>query len=169
MPVPTVPVIPRDGTITISDATAITPLSVVVLYEDGDFTIGPFRQGNMQTQEFYDRGIEYAVRRTTEAPLDFSFSAHAVDWSDTTRNNVVDAFCKTGGFSAGVSTLGASADAWAVTIVFGADQTTYGATTSGSITLTYCVGEVSFAEGLPGKFTVSGKAHLQGSNGITRA
>jgi hypothetical protein len=168
MAVPTVPIIPRDGTLLLEDATG-SPISVTVAYEDGDFTVGPFRQANMQTQEFYDRGIEYTVRKTTEAPLDFSFSAHAVDWSDATANNVVDAFCKTGAFSGGVSTLGASADVWALKMTFTAEQTNYGAAADGTIVLNYCVGEVSFAEGIPGKFTVSGKAHLVASAGITRA
>ena len=65
MAINSVPVVPRDGTITVSDATG-SPITLTVQYEDGDFQVGPLRESNMTTQAFFDRGIEFGVRKITE-------------------------------------------------------------------------------------------------------
>lgn len=161
------PIIPRDGTLLIEDATG-TPIAITVQYEDGDFSIDGFQKGNMAVVSFKDRGVFYAHRYSEEEEVTFTFSAHATDWADGTEKTLVDAFNKTGAFAAGVSQLGSSADVWAVKVTFTAEQTNYGGGADGTIVLTYCVGKVSFAEGLPGKFTVAGRALLVASAGVTR-
>jgi hypothetical protein len=160
-----VPIIPRDGQLVISDNSG-TPITLTVQYEDGDFSAGSFRQSNMSTQSFRDRGEFYAHRKVQEEEIEFSFSAHATDFTDATEKCLIDAFCKTGAFASGVSKLGSSADVWAVQIVFTAEQTNYGAGSDGTITLTYCIGEVKFSEGLPGKFEISGRAVFVGGAGL---
>ena len=161
------PIIPRDGTLLIEDATG-TPIALTVQYEDGDFSIDGFQQSNMAVVSFKDRGVFYAHRKSEEEEVNFTFSAHATDWADATEKTVVDVFNKTGAFSAGVSTLGANADVWAVKLTFTAEQTNYGASADGTIVLSYCVAKVSFAEGLPGKFTIAGRALLTGAAGVAR-
>ena len=163
-----VPMFPRDGSITIEDATA-TPISMTVQYEDGDFQFGPITQGQWSKMIVRDRGVMYGARNTEEQEVSFSFSAHATDFTDATEKTLMDVFRKAGPWSSGVSTLGASADVWAVTVAFTAEQTDYGAGADSSVTLTYCWADVSFAEGEPGKFSISGTAMLLASAGITIA
>ena len=162
-----VPIISRDGTIAISDATG-SPITLTVQYEDGDLSVDGFQEANMSVVPLMDRGVIYALRKDKEEPISFSFTAHATDFTDATEKTVIDAFCKTGAFAAGVSQLGASADVWAVKLTFTAEQTNYGAGSDGTIVLTYCVAKVKFDEGVPGKFAVSGTAYLIASAGISR-
>lgn len=161
------PILPRDGTLLIEDATG-TPIALTVQYEDGDWQIDGFQESNMAVVSFKDRGVFYAHRKSEEEEVTFSFSAHATDWFDGTEKTIVDAFCKTGAFSSGVSQLGANADVWAVKVTFTAEQTNYGGGADGTIVLTNCIAKVAFAEGTPGKFTVSGRALLVAGAGVTR-
>ncbi len=161
-----VPFIPKDGVINVQDATG-TPISLDIPYEDGDGQFGPFRQSNMSVQHFKDRGVFYASRTVEEEAIDFSFSCHLTELADSTEKAVADAFLGTGAWSSGVSTLGASAEVWAVTVTWTGDTSGAGGDVS-TIVLTYCVAEVSFSEGVPGTLSISGQGILSGSTGIAR-
>jgi len=162
-----VPFIPKDGTITIEDATG-TPISMTVAYEAGDLKMGPFSQSNMNVEAFFDRGVEFAQRLVQEQPIPWSFTAIATEFADATEKTLIDVFCKTGAWSSGVSQLGAAAEVWAVKITWAGDASSIGGDTS-VVALTYCVGQVEFSEGTPGQFSCSGLAHFVGSAGLAIA
>ena len=169
MAINTKPIVPRDGSITVADATG-SPITSTITYEDGDFSVSGLKPGQKDHQMFLDRGTMYAARYTDESPVSFSFSAHATHISDATEKTFMDSFLKLGAFAAGVSQFGSDTDeVWAVKVTFTAEQTNSGAAVDGSVTLTYCVGECSFEEGTPGKFSVSGSAYLVSSAGIALA
>ena len=164
----TVPIIPRDGTITVTDGAA---LSYTVAYEDGDLSVSGLRAGQMSTEIFRDRGIMYSFRQIQEEPVSLSFSAHATEIADGTEQTFLDVFNKTGAWSAATSQLANSGDVHAVTVTFTGD--TSGDGTGGeagqTIVITYFIPEdSSFSEGVPGKFSVSGSGVLLASAGISR-
>ncbi|NBV19949.1 hypothetical protein [Janthinobacterium sp.] len=151
-----VPMIPRDAVITIEDNTGGTPLKATVTYEDGDFSFDPVEEGYMSTVILKDRGMHYAIRKTEEQDLSFTFSAHATDFSDATEKTLWDVVMKTGAFASGVSTFGSNADAWTTKLTFTVEATNYGLSADHVVTFTKCRCSISFAEGIPGKFTIKG-------------
>jgi hypothetical protein len=167
MALATIPIIPRDGTITLADATG-SPITCTVVYEDGDASITGLRQGQFSQEVFRDRGLFYGARNVQEEEVEISFSAHVVAFTDATEKLLSDAVRKTGAFASGVSQLGANADVWALKVTFAAERTNYGASADTSVAFTYVRDmSVDFAEGVPSKFTFKGKAMLVDSAGIT--
>lgn len=156
------PLTKRDGTITIKDATG-SPITTTVQYEDGDLSIEGIKFGDRSSTAFMDRGVQYGLREGDNEPVSFSFSAHAMEFTDATRKTIIDACRKTNTFSAGVSTWGTNAaDPWTVTVVFAAEGTDRGAEDE-TVTFTHCKLEVSFAEGDPGKLSVKGTSYPKDS------
>lgn len=162
-----VPFVPKDGTLSIEDATG-APIVLTVQYEDGDFQASGWMEDHWEAVEFRDRGEIYEIRKTQEVPVEFSFSAHATDMADNTEKTIMDAVMKTGAFSAGVSTWGANADVWTVQVTWTGEQTDYGSGADSTIVFAYCHLTAAFAEGEPGKFTVTGRALLKAGVGIAR-
>lgn len=56
----------RDGTITISDGTTPTPLTMTVQFEGGDFALSGLSQGNTEATTYLDRGVLGSVRLTSQ-------------------------------------------------------------------------------------------------------
>jgi len=152
----------RDGTITIKDATS-SPISCTVQYEDGTMSIEGLTKGGFADLSFKDRGVTYSLRDGDDHEVTFSFDAHLLEITDASRKTISDAFLKTGAFSAGVSTWGTNtSDRWAVTVTFAIEGTDRGGDDE-VITMLYCSGEVSWAEGEPSKISIKGKAYPKDS------
>jgi hypothetical protein len=161
MTIPSIPIIRRDGTLTIKDATG-SPITATLAYEEGDFQIGGLTQGDLDLMEFRDRGDIYSARTTDQRVLEFSFSCHATALTDATAH-ILDAVRKTGAYASGVSTWGTNvADPWMVTIVLAVEGTDRGGSDQ-TLTLTYCRCEADFAEGDPAKLSIKGKAFPKGA------
>lgn len=156
MALSSVPMIPRDGQITIEDNTGGTTIKHTVIYEDGDFSWDAMEEGYMTGVILKDRGIGYTMRKTEEQDLTFTFTAHATDFSDATEKTLQDAVLKLGAFASGVSVMGANADVWATKVIFTVEATNYGLSADHVATFAKCRLSVSFAEGVPGKFTIKG-------------
>lgn len=152
-----VPMVPRDGAITLSDATG-TPIVATIAYEEGDFSFDEISADNWDTEVFFDRGVPYAIRNVIKRLFGFQFTAHATDFTDATEKTLLDAVRKKGAFASGVSTKGASYDVWLLKTVFTAEQSNYGASADSVLTLNHCWLKAGFSEGVPGKFSVKGIA-----------
>jgi hypothetical protein len=152
-----VPMIPRDGVITLEDNTGGTTIKATITYEDGDLQWDALEEGYMSSMMFKDRGIHYAIRKTEEQDISFTFTAHATDFSDATEKTVQDAVLKLGAFASGVSVFGNNADAWGLKMVFTVEATNYGASADHVATFSKCRCSVAFSEGTPGKFTIKGQ------------
>ncbi len=147
----------RDGTLTLEDATG-SPITCVVQYENGDFSLANLKQGGKEINKYEDRGDFFSARKTTTAYPSFSFTAIFTDLSDGTEKTLVDACLKQGAYAAGVSTLGANADVWALTATFVVAGTSLGDTANHTIVLNNCVfTDVSISEGDPDSFSISGE------------
>ena len=148
----------RDGTITLKDGTG-TPLTLTVLYENGDFSASGFNQGNYEKNVYLDRGEFGSLRKTNRSFPTFTFSAYMSDLSDGTNQNLFDIINKLGAYAAAVSTLGASADVFTLHVVLAVEGTNYGDASDHTLTLNDCVTAIDFAEGDPNKFTVTGTCY----------
>lgn len=163
-----VPIIPRDGTLTIKDG-AGTPLSYAIPYTDGDLSISGIVEDQYAVQEFKNRGRLYAVRKTEDQNLEISFSAHAhAILGDGTLAGLYDVLAKKGVWASATSTLPASAgDVYCVTLVFAAERTNFSATTDVSVTLKYVHLSGDFQEGAPSTISFSGTAYSYSTDYLT--
>ena len=148
----------RDGTITLSDATTPTPLSVIVQYEAGDFSITGLSQGNLEATTYLDRGDLGSVRLTSRTFPTFSFTAHMTDLSDATNKTLWDAVNKTGAFAAAVSGI-TSSDVYGLKVLLSVEGTNFGDPTDHSLELNGCHLTIDFSEGDPNSFSLNGTVY----------
>lgn len=148
------PMLPKNGTILMEDATG-TPIALTVQYEEGDFQIDEHEAGYMETEILQDRGVDFAIVEKNEQRIGFSFTAYATDLADNTEKTIPDACMKTGAFAAGVSVFGANRP-WGLKITYTQEQTAYGAGADSVIVMTKVRTRWGFAEAGTGKFTIKG-------------
>lgn len=154
MAIAATPLVPKDGTITITDG-AGTPLEFEVTYEDGDFQIAGLAAGDWEVETFYDRGIPYTVRNVKRKTYEFTFTCHAIALSNNSSGVVLDVVRKAGtwGSATSVNTTG---DAHLVKVVFKGERTDLSATSDTFLNMFECHLQADFAEGIPGKLTIKG-------------
>ena len=165
MTMPANPTVPKDGILTITDGTTPTPLSWEVMYEDGDFKVGKFRKDQMQLAKFKDRGKTYAVRETEDDDVQWSFTCHLVATTDSSSGTPLDVARRTGAWTAAKSTLPTSAGggptgtgAYTIMIAWTAERSNFGGSADAGIALKYSSIVIDdVAEGVPGKFSISGE------------
>ena len=145
----------RDGTLTFTDNTG-TPLSMAIVYEAGDFSIDNLNEGLVETTAYLDRGEFATLRKTNRVFPSFSFTAHMTDLSDATDKLLYDLARKTGAWASAVSTLGANADAMTYKLTFTVEGTNFGDSADHTMVLNDCRITLSFSEGDPNSFSVSG-------------
>ena len=161
------PTVPRDGVITITDGAS---LSSTVVYEDGDFVASGFREGQMATQVFKDRGIVYAFRKIEDQPFEGKFSCHVIGFKgDGATAVLLDIVRRADTWASYTSTLPSTAgDVRTVQIAFLAERSNLGATADSGTTFKYCeITDASFEEGTPGKLSISFTAHPFSNDYIT--
>jgi len=148
-----VPYVPRDGTLTVVDGSGV--YSVTVPYEDGDYQHSDLWSGQYDETDFFDRGAWYAARKVKQNLPTFGFSCHATDFTDATDKLLRDLVRRQNACSAAVSTLGATADCYTLNVSFNANTAAIGGV-SATVAHTNCQLKIAFAEGEPGKFTLTG-------------
>lgn len=149
----------RDGSLTFSDATTPTPLSLTVAYEAGDFSIDNLNEGLVDTTAYLDRGEFQTLRKTNRVFPSISFTAHFTDLSDASNATLYDLARKSGYFASAVSTLGANADAMTYKLVFTVEGTNFGDSADHTLTLNDVRVTVSVAEGDPDTYSISGTVY----------
>lgn len=148
----------RDGTITISDGTTPTPLTMTVQFEAGDFALSGLSQGNTEATTYLDRGVLGSVRLSSQTFSQLSFSAHMTDLSDGTNKTLYDAVTKTGAWATAISTIPGS-DVFGLTVKIVIEGTNFADPTDHELT---CVGvhlALDFAEGDPNSFSLTGTVY----------
>jgi len=145
----------RDGTITLTDGTSPSPLSLTIQYEAGDLSLSGVNQGNYEHTKYLDRGDLGSIRKTNRSFPTGSFSCQMTEFSDGSNQNIWDFVNKTGAFSAAVSTLGANADLYVLKITLSVEGTNFGDSSDHILELGNCRCTIDFAEGDPSSFTIN--------------
>jgi len=146
----------RDGSITFTDGTAVTPLTYTVAFEAGDLSISiPGETVNL----FLDRGritSPPSIRYGDDQPITFSFTAQLRDVSE----GITDLVSGRGGAtSTWVSTMGATGEVFTLTMAFTIEGTEHGDAADHVITMNYCHITGSISEGDPSSISISGTAY----------
>lgn len=163
------PIVAADGVLTITDATAVTPLSYVVAYDMGDFKIAGLNRMNKETAQFYSRGKFFAARDIKDKEFSFSFTAHLIGLlGETGAPTLNDVILRKKDWAAAVSTLPATAgDTFHHTVTWSVERSNLGATADDTFTLKYCELSVDWAEGDGSTVTVNGIAKMYSTDGMT--
>ena len=140
-----------DGSIVLKDATG-TPITVTAQYSNGDFAAAGFQNGQREITHYEARGVITSIRKTTVKLISGSFTCQMTGLTNATAF-AADAVMKTGAFAAGVSTISANAEVWAVTIVW--SEATVNGGTAATMTLTNCVVTMDVSEGDPNSLSFS--------------
>jgi len=158
----------RHITWTLKDATG-TPIVATAQFEVGDLSVTGFTEGNAPLTPVHDRGVIYDGIRADDELSSISGSVHANQITDSTEKLIVDALCKTGAFSSGVSTRGANAE-WFVECEITIERTDAGHSTDETFTAGYCRGTCGWSEADPAvwQFTIEAWP-FDGAAAITRA
>lgn len=161
------PLCPKDGTIVFTDGAA---LSYTLVYEDGDLQVSGLMEGQWETETFDDRGIPTSSRdvRRTQA-IEFSFTAHAIAIvGDGTTATLGDVVLRQKVWAAATSTSPASTgDVYTTQLAWTGERTDLGATSDTTLTMKYCRLSMDFAEGVPGKLSVKGRAFCYSTDYLT--
>lgn len=150
----------NDGSITLADGTG-TPVTLVIPVSVGDEAIQGLRALSAITGQYNEvvayeaRGKLDGVRHTTRVYPSGSFTAHFREFTSASVGVVSDFLLKLNGYSANVSTLGASADVYAVKITITVEGTTHGDGADAVAVLTNCHCTLDWSSGDPDTFTIN--------------
>ena len=115
----TAPKVRRDGKITLKDGTTPTPVSLIVAYEEGNFS---FDQTKSDRIVIRDRGTIGSVRKGDDQPITGSFTIYMRQFTSASAGSVLDFINKTGSYSANVSSSSTvPTDEYAINIEFEVD------------------------------------------------
>ena len=144
-----------DGTITIEDGTTPTAVSLTVPFTQGDFGASGLGSTLREIAKYETRGTFHSARYTARRYPSGSFTAMLADLSDGTDGTLVDFALNQASYSANVSTLGASAEVYAVKLTLTIEGTDHGDSADHTIELDDCTLVVDVAEGEPNLITVN--------------
>lgn len=144
-----------DGTITVTDGTTPTAVSLTVPFTVGDLSIDTMQEASRGVQAYQTRGSLHSVRLAAREFQNVTFSAQVADISDATDGTIIDFVLKQGSYSANESTL-AGSDAYCITITITVEGTDVGDAADHTIEMVSVRCNGSFAEGEPDTFTISG-------------
>lgn len=156
MAITSAPIIPADGTWTISDGGS---LSLTIPYRGGDLKLTGLNPDFKSRQVFKAGGRVYSARNVEDQEYGVEFTAHAVGFlGDGSTSTVWEPFMRTGLWSGATSTLPVTAgDAYCLTFTFQAERTNFGSTAGDAkVVIKYVYFDVDFAEGTPATFSFKG-------------
>lgn len=147
-----------DGTIVLKDGSAV-PLSCTVRFDNADFSVDGLKAKLRETNAYQHRGVLSSVRHTTRTFPTFTLSCSMSNFTSAAADTVSDVILKNGAFNAAVSTLGTNADVYTVDVVITEEGTNFGDAADHVFTLEDCELSLSYAEGDPNTFSISGTCY----------
>lgn len=143
-----------DGIIKVEDGTG-SPLSYTCLFDEGNLTVSGLTQQLNEVATYESRGALKSVRHTARTYPSGSFSVMLTDITDGSDATLIDILLKQGAYAAGISTLGANADVYAVKITLTVEGTDHGDSADHTIVMDDAACSVDLAEGDPNTVTVN--------------
>tara|TARA_E500000178_G_C17016207_1_gene753101 strand:+ start:931 stop:1443 length:513 start_codon:yes stop_codon:yes gene_type:complete len=147
----------RDGSLTLRDATAVTPVELTISFEEGAFSMDTPKEAQTVIR---DRGVISTVRKGDSEPsASGSFTAFFRQFTDGGEaGSLLDFVNQTGHYASNVSTGSSGSpfvEFYCVDIEYIANAMSLGDDSKHIATLSKCVCTVSFSEGDPSSFTIS--------------
>ena len=140
----------KDGALTLSDGTG-TPVTLVVPFDNGDFTVSGFNADDAELKIYKTRGTKRSFRKGQDLEYSGSFSAAFADLSDAVESTLIDFVNKSGSYSGNLSTSVDKGDVYTNDLLW---TVTYGGETH-TITLSDCYITWDVSEGEPDSFSIT--------------
>ncbi len=157
-----------DGTIRLEDGTSPTPNDFTIAYEAGDLSI---TVPHKSVSNFLDRGAmpgTPSLRYNEDQPITFSFTCNFRDLSDASYVTMSEILLQSGAVGSGwVSTLGANAEVFCVSLTWTVEGTDHGDASDHSLTLPHCVVTGAWSEGEPNTISITGTSYAVLPTSIT--
>ena len=147
----------QDSTIQFT-AGAATPNQITVPYVDGAASFAGITFDQPAPIVVYSKRTYLGVRRGAARPLTFTFSAYMSEFTSAPQTSLLDFVRFTGGSGSNVSTSSTDYDYKTIKVTLTVAQIGNDTSTH-TLVLDDCVVDVSFAEGEPSAFSVSGTAY----------
>ena len=147
-----------DGTIVLKDGSG-TPISCTVRFDNADFSLDGLKAKLRETNAYQHRGVLSSVRHTTRTFPTFTFSCSMSNFTSAGADTVSDAILKNGAFASAVSTLGANADVFCLDVQITEEGSSFGDSADHVFGLEDCELSLSYAEGDPNTFSISGTVY----------
>lgn len=144
-----------DGSVTLTDGTSPTAVSLVIPFSVGDVSYSGRQETQNDVVAYQTRGTLHSVRHAARSFVTGSLSFMVADFSDATDQTALDFLLKQGSYNGNTSTLSNSPEVYAVDILLTVEGTDHGDSADHTVTLTDCVCTLDFAEGEPDTVTVS--------------
>ena len=155
MPISDVVKTKRDGTLTFTDGAGV-PNTLTVDFEAGDFNLsipGPTVVSNLDRGQFK---ATPSLRYSDDAPMTATFTAMLRDLSDASYATLEEIILQSGDVGTNwVSTLGADAEVFTLTLGWTIEGTDHGDASDHSIDLPFCQVTGSLSEGDPNQISIS--------------
>jgi hypothetical protein len=148
----------RDGKIVFEDNAAGNSLTVA--YEVGDLTIDVPQETVVNSLDRGEIGATPCLRLGDDQPMTFSFTARLRDLSDAAYATLEEIVMQSGLVgSTWVSTGGANADVFTLTLRWTVEGTDHGDAADHEITLPFCVVRGGFTEGAENVVNITGTSY----------
>lgn len=143
-----------NGTVTLSDGTG-APLSIVLAFDNGDFTAGPYQDLMNEIEAFERRGKFTSLAPGSRFYPAGSFTAMVHQFTDASADVLSDFLLRNNKFSAAISTSGTNHPVYTVDVKFDIEGTDFGGVDS-TVTFADCVVRIdNITEGRPTTWSVS--------------
>jgi hypothetical protein len=144
-----------DGSITLTDGTAVTPITLVIPFTQGDLSITGLQQNQNDVVAYQTRGVLHSVRHAAANFPTGSLSFMVADYSDGTDQTAIDFLLKQASYSANVTTLTNSTEVYALDILLTVEGTDHGDSADATISLSQCACTLDITEGEPNTVSVN--------------
>ena len=150
----------RDGTITIEDSTG-SAVTLVVVYEEGNFSISGLQQDLTEVSAYMDRGSLCSLRKTNQVFPTWSFSCYMTHFTSggSGTMSILEFIKQVGGGASLTSGSASKGDAMTFKITFAVEGSDFSDSSDHNIVLTENLISVDFSEGDPNTFSVSGTTY----------
>lgn len=158
-----------DGRLTLIDGTPVTPLELLIPFDNGDWSITGLKKVLNESVAYESRGKIKSLRHTVRRYIAFSGTAMYAEFSEATGTIADFVFAQTA-FSARISTADVPGNVDQMHVKFETEGTDLGDAADGVVTIKGVeVDSFDFAEGDPDQFSVSGTGYLDISGDIVAA
>jgi len=144
-----------DGSLTLIDGTAVTPIELIIPFTIGDFSLSGLVADQRDIKIYKIRGIKQSIRLGEETEPTGSFSCDVAEYSDAAGFTVTDFVLQQAAYSANVSTLTNCGEVYTMNIVWTVEGIDCGDATDHVITCTNCRVTMDMSEGEPNTLSFS--------------
>lgn len=145
-----------DGSITLTDGTTPTAVTLTVPFTTGDLAVSGLAQKLREVVVYQTRGVANTIRHGARTFPTMTFTAHLADYSDATDTTAIDFFLQQASFSGNATASANSTEVYTIDITLTVEGTDHGDAADHTIEMKNVSCTIDVSEGEPNTLTVNG-------------